>query len=153
MNYSWIDEYTDGIVEYCNSRDIYEIYNSLNIEIVKTDKDNPILQENDALYIRDYSDLEVVFIRDDLPYQYEKFVLAHELGHALLHTKLCVAAFKINLINKGKLEKQANYFALKLLNIKINSVDFEGYTVEQIAKALYISEDSLESLNLERMML
>lgn len=152
-SYSWIDEYIDGIIEYCKSRDIYEIYNALDIKIVKTDKDNPILQENDALYIRDYSDLEVVFIRDDLPYQYEKFVLAHELGHALLHTEIYTAAFKRDLINKGKLERQANYFALKLLNIEINSIDFEGYTIEQIAKALYISEDSLESLNLERMML
>lgn len=152
-NFNWIDEYVTGLIEYCNSKDIYEIYNTLNIEILKIDKDNPTLQGNEALYIRNYFGIEVVLIRNDLPYQYEKFVLAHELGHALLHTETCSAAFKRNLINKGKLERQANYFALKLLNIEINHVDFEGYTVEQIAKALYISEDSLESLNLERMML
>lgn len=153
MNYSWIDEYVDGIIEYCNSRDIYDIYDYLGIKIIKLQSDNILLQNSEALYHRNYFDEEVVFIRNDLPYQYEKFVLAHELGHALLHTEIYTAAFKRDLINKGKLERQANYFALKLLNIKINSVDFEGYTVEQIAKALYISEDSLESLNLERMML
>lgn len=142
-NYSWIDEYVDGIIEYCNSRDIYDIYDYLGIKIIKLQSDNILLQNSEALYHRNYFDEEVVFIRNDLPYQYEKFVLAHELGHALLHTEIYTAAFKKELISKGKLERQANYFALKLLNIEINSIDFEGYTIEQIARSLYVSEESL----------
>jgi Zn-dependent peptidase ImmA (M78 family) len=144
MNYSWIDEYVDGIIEYCNSRDIYEIYDFLDIKIIKLQNDNILLHNSDALYHRNYFDEEVVFIRNDLPYQYEKFVLAHELGHALLHTETCSAAFKRNLINKGKLERQANYFALKLLNIEIHDTEHEGYTLEQIARTLYIPKECLQ---------
>lgn len=77
-NFNWIDEYVTGLIEYCNSKDIYEIYNTLNIEILKIDKDNPTLQGNEALYIRNYFGIEVVLIRNDLPYQYEKFVCSFE---------------------------------------------------------------------------
>ena len=146
MGLSWIDEYVNGTIDYCNSEDIYEIYDILNIEIIKINKDNYLLQENEALYIRSYFDKEVVFIGDDLDYRYQKFILAHELGHAILHTELYIAAFNKKLLNKGKLEKQASYFALNLLNIKIDCADFMGYTAEQIAKVLYISEDSLKCI-------
>lgn len=70
-------------------------------------------------------------------------MLAHELGHAILHTEIATAAYNNKLLNKGKLEKQADYFALKLLDISIDKDYFEGYTLEQIAKALYVTEASL----------
>lgn len=146
MCLSWIDEYVSSVIEYCNSNDIFDIYSTFNIDIVKINKNDLILKGNEALYIRNYFNTEVVFIRDDLPYQYEKFILAHELGHALLHAEVYTAAFNRNLINNGKLEKQANYFALKLLNIELDSINYEGYTMAQIAKTLYISEESLLEL-------
>lgn len=143
-NLYWIEEYITGIIEHCNSRDVFEIYDILDIKIVKLCKDNILLQGFEALYQRNYFDEEIVFIRDDLDYKYEKFVLAHELGHALLHTEIYTAAFNKNLLNKGKLEREANYFALNLLNIEIDSIDFEGYTIEQVSKALYVPEESLK---------
>jgi Zn-dependent peptidase ImmA (M78 family) len=85
----------------------------------------------------------VVYLRDDLPCQYEKFVLCHELGHAILHTEIPSAAYNNKLIVKGKLEKQADYFAIKLLDIKLDNVGYEGLTTEQIAKELCIAEESL----------
>lgn len=143
-NFNWIDEYVTGLIEYCNSKDIYEIYNTLNIEILKIDKDNPTLQGNEALYIRNYFGIEVVLIRNDLPYQYEKFVLAHELGHALLHVEMAQAAFNSKLLNKGKLERQADYFALKLLDINLDEIDYEGFTIEQIAASENIPRRIIE---------
>ena len=74
------------------------------------------------LYIRNFLGIEVVFIRDNLHYQYEKFVLAHELGHAVLHVEIGTAAYSNKLINRGKLERQADYFAIKILDIKIDDV-------------------------------
>lgn len=144
MNFSWIDEIVDGVIEYCDSRDIFEIYDILDVAIKKAGKGDHLLQGNDALYIRNYTDIEIVFIRDDFPLQYEKFVLAHELGHALLHVDIVRAAFNNKLILKGKLERQADYFALKLLNISIDEVCYEGLTKEQIAKDLCIRESCLE---------
>lgn len=133
MSLTWIDEYVNGVIEYCCSRDIYEIYDTLNIIIKRVDEDDLLLQGNEAMYIRNFQGSEIVFIRDDLPYQFTKFILAHELGHAILHAEIVQAAYNSKLLNKGRLEKEADYFALKLLGITFDAVDYEGFTVEQIA--------------------
>lgn len=143
-SFSWIDEYVIGAVDLCLSNNIYEIYEFLNISIVKLDKKDTLLCGYEAIYFRNHFGIEVVFIRDDLPYQYEKFILAHELGHALLHTEIAKAAYNKNLINKGKLEKQADYFAIKLLDITIDEFYCGDYTYSQLASELYVTEESLK---------
>lgn len=143
MNLAWIDGYVDGVIDYCYTNDVIEIYNTLNITIKDVDKDYSLLQGNDAMYIRDYLGTEVVFIRDDLPYQYRKFILAHELGHAILHVEIAKAAYSNKLIIKGKLERQADYFAFKLLDIKVDEVKHYGLSVGQVSSDLYVHEDSL----------
>lgn len=144
MQLNWIDEYVDGLIEHCHSANIFDIYKSLKINISKVGKDNYLLQGNQAMYIRSYLGMEVVFILEDIPYRYEKFVLSHELGHAVLHTELIQAAYNKDLINKGKLEHQADYFALRLLNVDIDELYYEGYTKKQIANDLFVNERSLE---------
>lgn len=139
----WIDDIITGLIETYNTNNIYELYDLLDIQIIRLDKNNILLKGNDGFYQRNYFDQEIVFIDEDLDYQYEKFVLAHELGHAILHTTIYTAAFNINFINTGKFEKQATYFALKLSNIKIDPIDFEGLSIEQISCALYVPKDCL----------
>lgn len=144
MKLPWVDNLVVGLVELYDTRDIYELYQQLDIEIIKLNKENVLLRKGEAMYQRNYLGKETVFIRDDLEFQYEKFILAHELGHALLHTELISAAYDKTLINKGKLEKQADYFALQLLDIELDAIYYEGFTIEQIASSLYVSEKSLE---------
>ena len=143
--YPWIDKYVLGIFELCESKDIYEICDYLGIIIKKIDKSNKLLRGNNALYFRNYFGSEIIFIRNDLSYNFEKFILAHELGHAIMHIDFQTAAFN-NLINEGKLEKQANYFAFKLLNINIDKNDFEQLTVEQISNYLEIPSPVLKQI-------
>lgn len=144
MNLTWIDNYVEGIEEYCSSRDPVEICRSLDILICHIDPNSFLLRNTEAIYFRSYLAQEIIFIGNDLPYPYEKYVLAHELGHAILHPDIDTAAYSNRLLSKGKLERQANYFATRLLDIKINSSAFEGYSVEEIAKELYVAESSIE---------
>lgn len=150
MSLLWIDEYVDGVMDYCYSNDIFEIYSTLNINIQRLDKNDLLLQGNEALYIRNYFDVEIVFVRDDLSYKYEKFVLSHELGHAILHTEIAQASFSSKLINKGKLERQADYFACKLLNIKIDDAYHYEFSTKQIARDLGVSNEALEHLEVSK---
>lgn len=131
--YSWIDNIVLGLKESYKTDDVYEIYDELNIIIRKIEPSNILLQGNDSLYTRDYLGDEFVLIRNDLDASLEKFILFHELGHALLHVDVIRAAFNRTFINKHKLEKQANYFAFKMINLKFDSVTMEGMTLEQIA--------------------
>ena len=132
----WIDSYILGLIDLYDTCNIYELFDYLNIKIKKLDKDNVLLQHNEAFYNRFSSSGEIIFIRDDLPANYEKFILAHELAHAIIHVSLFEAAFNIELINNGKLELQANYFAFKLTNIFFDETELQGMTIEQIANCL-----------------
>jgi Zn-dependent peptidase ImmA (M78 family) len=142
--YDWIDECIVGLLEFHDDRNIYDLYETLNIDIVKLPKNNVLLQGKEAIYHRSLLGSEIVYLRDDLHFEYERFILAHELGHAILHIEIYEAAFNKDLINKGKLEKQAHYFAIKLLDITLDPIEHEGMTIEQIAGSLHVAEDSLE---------
>ncbi|WMM24025.1 hypothetical protein RBU61_13985 [Tissierella sp. MB52-C2] len=61
-----------------------------------------------------------------------------------MHIEITTAAYNNKLVNKGKLERQADYFALKLLNISIDKDCYEGYNFEQLAKEFYVTESSLQ---------
>ncbi|MCR3758719.1 ImmA/IrrE family metallo-endopeptidase [Clostridium felsineum] len=132
----WIDNIILGLIDKFNTRDVYELCDCLNIKIVKLPFDSILLRKKDALYYRDYKDNEIIFINNTLPFSLEKFILAHELGHALCNPNLLCAAFTFS--NKGKFEKQANYFAFKLSNIKFDEVALMGMSLEQIAAYIEI---------------
>lgn len=142
--HTWIDDCVYGLIEYYETNNVYELYNCLLIDIVKLPIGNIILQDKEAMYYRDIQGREVVYIQEGLEDQFEKFVLSHELGHAILHTDILQAAYKKCMLNFGKLEKQAHYFAVKLLDISIDPVDYKDLSSEQIARALYVVEDCLE---------
>lgn len=144
--YSWIDVYVTGLLDLLETRNIYDIYDAMNISIYRLPPDSPLLKSNEAIYNRSYFNKEVVFIKNILHPKYEKFVLAHELGHAVLHTDIKITAFNRSLVNRGKLEKQANYFALKLLNIDLFSDNYEGLTIDQISALLHVPKSCLLSI-------
>ncbi|MDU4953442.1 ImmA/IrrE family metallo-endopeptidase [Clostridium sp.] len=145
--YSWIDDIVLGLKDSCKTDNVYEIYDELNIIIRKIDPSSILLHGNDSLYTRDYLDSEFVLIRNDLDENLERFILFHELGHALLHVDVVRAAFNQKCLNKHKLEKQANYFALKMLNLKFDSIEMEGMTLEQIASYMQIPYEPLLQLS------
>lgn len=144
--YEWIDDILEGIKDTYNVNDIKEIYDSFDIEIIKLEPGNVLLKGNESFYYRSFFNKEVVFIRNDLHEVYKKFILAHEFGHALLHTDVYKAAFNKNLLNIGKLEKQANYFAFKLLDFNLDPINFEGFTIEQISSSLYLPKECFKSV-------
>ena len=140
--YKWIDDIVGDMITKYNTNNIYELYNFQNIEIKRLDPMNTLLQDNDSLYIREFFGNEIVFIRNDIPIELEKFILSHELAHALLHTDIFMAAFNTN-TNNDKLEKQANYFALKLINCTFDEIELEGMSLEQIGSYLNIPFEPL----------
>lgn len=142
----WIDIIILGLVDTYGTNDVYEICDCLNIKIIKLDPESPLLFGNEAFYHRSYFGTEIIFIRNDIPLQYEKFILGHELCHAIVHTEILQAAFSKDLINKGKLERQANYFAFKLNNIKLDEIQLYEMTIEQISSCLELPERALKQL-------
>ena len=141
---NWIDEIILGLIDIYGTNNSYELCDSLDIEIIKTDPTNIIIRENPSLYIWDYGEKEVIFIRNDMSEHYKDFYIKHELGHAILHTHLSTSLNE-NLINKDKLEKQANYFAFRLSNINFDEIELYEMTIEQIASCLEVPESALNN--------
>lgn len=136
--YKWIDDIVDNLINEYNSNNIDELLEIFNIQVTKVEPSNILLRGNDSLYIRNYLGMEIIFIRYDLDIRLEKFILRHEFAHAVLHKNVFAAAFNRKFINKDKCEKQANYFALKLMNIEFDEIQLEGMNIEQIASCVEI---------------
>lgn len=81
-------------------------------------------------------------MRDDLGYKSELFYLGHELGHLILHYD----KHNIRYPNNGKVKRQANYFAFKLMNLSIDEVELYDMTLEQIASTLELPVEPLKQL-------
>jgi Zn-dependent peptidase ImmA (M78 family) len=58
-----------------------------------------------------------IVINDDLSYEWQRFVCAHEIGHDRLHRGFLGYYFieQHTLFNPGKFERQANLFAVQLM--------------------------------------
>ncbi|MFT9497207.1 ImmA/IrrE family metallo-endopeptidase [Anaerosolibacter sp.] len=140
----WIDEIIIGLLDTYDTSCPYKLCDLLGIEIVKVEKNAYILLKNSSIYIRDYFGRETIFIRNDLAEEDESFYIRHELGHAILHPDIR-KSYNPRLINKFKLERQANYFAMKLLNFELDSISFEGFTIEQIASSLSLPAKCLKN--------
>lgn len=89
---------------------------------------------------------KVVFINSNLKEEEKRYVLAHEIGHAILHTKSsCFFSSTAN-INKLKKEYEANLFASELL-INFDDIDIlylQGYTIGQLASYYKVPIELIE---------
>lgn len=89
------------------------------------------LKRHRCIYIN--SDIE-----DD---NFRRIVMAHELGHAVLHRKEnCYFIKNKTLLLSSKVEIEANKFAAELLIPDSFLLEYEGYTSAQIAADLCVDE-------------
>ncbi len=88
---------------------------------------------------------KTIFLNENLNEYEQRFVLAHEIGHAILHTKSS-CFFSNTLNNKLKIEYQANLFAAELL-IDLNEIDklyLQGYSIKQLAAYYNVPVELIE---------
>jgi len=133
----WIKEIVDGLVEMYGTRNVYEILDKLEVTLIR----KKLFKNEKGRFYRDILRHETIFISDTLSEQEEKIVIAHELGHLILHTHLSTSYYTENqLINKNKLEVEANKFAAELLiPDDVNIYEYE--TIQQLACYLEVPEE------------
>lgn len=133
----WIKDIVNGLVEMYGTRDVYELLDNLEVTLIR----KKLFKNEKGSFYRDIFGNEIIFISDDLSDEEEKIVIAHELGHLILHTHLSTSYYTENqLFNKNKLEFEANKFAAELLiSDDINIHEYE--TIHQLACCLGVSEE------------
>lgn len=85
-----------------------------------------------------YKRIKIIHLNDYLEEYQHNFVLAHELGHAILHPKLNTFFLKAHTyIPTHKIETQANTFAVELL---LPDKLLKKYSLPQAAKVVGVPE-------------
>ncbi|WP_438497111.1 ImmA/IrrE family metallo-endopeptidase [Paenibacillus sp. IHBB 3054] len=100
-----------GLVQKFGTNDPFEIAEHLNIEIWYKD----LGRGTRGIYIKKLW-RRYIIIHEDLDESWERFICAHELGHARLHKG--INRFFLDehsFFHAGKFETQANRFAIALL--------------------------------------
>lgn len=133
MNKKEIDFIVEGLIESVGSHNLKDIIYSLDIKLIQKDG---ITTE----YIKKNSK-QIIYLDSALPEEIKPFVLAHEIGHAVLHDEEIIQYSPFDII-RSKIEREADYFAFKLLGKSIDPI--YDYTAEQYAMELGVSEEVVE---------
>ena len=138
----WIKDIVSGLIETYDTRDVYEILDYLEIQIIKKAFINPDVK---ARLYKDPYDNYYIYISENLIEQELKAVLCHESGHIILHDIGCEYYYS-SLVNKDKLELQANYFASLLLLDEANfeSCYLENLNLDQLSAYFEVPKELME---------
>ncbi|QEH67305.1 ImmA/IrrE family metallo-endopeptidase [Cellulosilyticum sp. WCF-2] len=127
------------LIKKYNTSDPDKLADFLNIKIVEWDLGNQ------AGSYRLLKRKKVIFLNSKLSFHQRKIVLAHELGHALLHpTTNCYFIQNKTLLCSSKIEKEANIFACELLINDELLGEYIGKSINEIAAAEYLPAELLK---------
>lgn len=85
-----------------------------------------------------------IYINSNLDERIARIVMAHELGHAILHRKEnCYFIEDQTLFFTSRIEREANRFAAELLIPDDLIYQYEGFSCRQIAYAENVNEELL----------
>lgn len=102
------------LIKKYNTSNIKELVDHLDISIEYQDFKAKTLDSR--LMIVDSKGY--IFVRSDLDCAYENFLIAHELGHYVLHFDENISFNFLRRVYKTRLEREANEFAIRLLMYK-----------------------------------
>lgn len=86
-----------------------------------------------------------IHINSSLEEYKQKFTIAHELGHAILHPKANTPFLRENtLFSIDKLEKEANLFAVNLIISDDDLEEYKEFTINQLSSVFGIHEKLIE---------
>ena len=134
------------LVREYGTRDPFQLASHLNVRITMR---NDFDRQKGAFAL--VLNVPFLFINDNLSYEMKRIVCAHELGHALLHRKLCRTGknqtiYELEIFDiKDNTEYEANIFAAGLLidEEEMSEYFHNGYDVVQTARALNINVNLL----------
>jgi Zn-dependent peptidase ImmA (M78 family) len=118
---NWIEKEVNRLTEKYKTNCPFEISGLKNIHVVYWN----LHQEIWGFYKYERRN-RFIFINSNLSHDKKRFVCGHELGHALLHTKLNTPFLRRNtLYSIDKIEREANEFAVNLLLYNKNLQDYQ----------------------------
>ena len=107
---TYIERKVLSLVRKYNKRDPFLLAKKLGINVIEND-----LGEVYGYYTQ-INRINFILINANLSESEKRFVVAHELGHAILHSKITTPCLMhLKNLNEIKIECEANKFAVQLL--------------------------------------
>lgn len=134
-----IKEKVNRLCTKYKTRDPYRLLQELNI----------ILQYGEGMetvrgfYLYD-SRIKLICIGNNLPDYIERFVIAHEIGHSILHKRSSAPFLQSTFISVDKLEREANKFAIELLMSDDDIKEHPDFTTGEWAMFYGVPEDIIK---------
>lgn len=127
----WVKNEVIDLVKQHKTNDPIELASLLKIHVVPWD----LHEEINGFYKYDRRN-KYIFYNSNLSDEMQRFVSAHELGHAILHPKVNTPFMRENtLFSVDKIEVEANTFAVELLLTDDLIIEYHHYlTIKQIAQ-------------------
>ncbi|WP_427339580.1 ImmA/IrrE family metallo-endopeptidase [Caloranaerobacter sp. DY30410] len=121
-----------GLIELYDTKDPFELCDCLDIIVTK----HPMGNKIHGFFQKTNDGIEILHINSELDYHMQKYICAHELGHAILQPELSIGFFIEHPLQiKTKAEIQADKFAAELL-VPDNILEkYPDFTLEQVAAA------------------
>ncbi|MFD3156677.1 ImmA/IrrE family metallo-endopeptidase [Haloimpatiens sp. FM7330] len=131
-----IKHIVEGLSNLYETKDPLELCGCLNIKIMKSYLDDEIK----GLFQKTPNGFEIIHLNTNLTEEEEKYICAHELGHALLHNDMSLQFFLDNKLQvKNKYEIQADKFAAELLiEDMFNKEECVGLSINQLSSKLCV---------------
>ncbi len=136
-----IPKLVSSLIKKYNTRDPYVLAQYLDIEIIEYN-----LSTAYGMY-KLVNRNKFIFLNSKLDEITKRFVLSHELGHAILHRTSPGFYFKNHTLMKTSIyEIEANTFAAELI---ISDNEFKeflnyGYSISQLASCFNVTEDLIK---------
>lgn len=128
-----------AIKDKFGTNDPFELCDLLKINIKYAE-----LEHINGYFIK-VSKYKFIVLNSELNELSKKFVCAHEIGHAILHSELNTLFLQKNTLTiKGKYECQANEFAAELLIDDDLLEQYTGYNLDTISRCTGIDTKYLE---------
>lgn len=142
MGWEWIDEIVINLKKNYLTNSPYELCRDLDIKIERVEPNFYLLSNKKSVYFKNLNGQRIIYIQNNLYGKEEEFILRHELGHAILHPNIPNSRHN----NTGKIDKQADYFALILSNITFDNIKLKEMTIKQISSCIEIPFEALSQL-------
>lgn len=140
MDQSTIKNYVAKLIKRCGTSDPFSLAKELNIVVL-----NVPLGELNGFYMYMKKNRTIYINSDIEDIEQRRVVLAHEIGHALLHTKINYYFMRKNtFLNTSKYEIEANRFAAELLISDELIRENPGMSATQIASIAQVPPELIE---------
>ena len=96
-----------------------------------------------GFYLYD-SGIKLICLGNNLPNCTERFVLSHEIGHAILHKQSSAPFLQSTFLSVDKMEREANKFAVELIITDEDLQEHWEYTIDEWAMYYGVPREIIE---------